>query len=176
MRIDADHSAQPRSKSGCASIPNSQAAGPGVSGVNDTASQDHGQLSAARVQEQALAAEADQCQEVRAERVHALRLAVQEGNYGPSAENVAEAIVSYIRMEPPVQLRTRTGETPMGSGDLATDLSTERPQPPASVRAAPMHSFKEDTESQLRRRPPSEDGTSNDPLGGTPESRMDSLA
>jgi negative regulator of flagellin synthesis FlgM len=98
MRIDANHGALPLSESGNTATQNNQAAS--ASASSGLTGQDQAQLSGAHTQVQALAAQVAQLPEVRQERVHALRLAVQGGNYRPSPESLAEAIVSHMLVEP----------------------------------------------------------------------------
>ncbi len=62
--------------------------------------EDQAQLSGAHLQVQALAAQASQLPEVRQERVSALRQAVESGNYSPSPEQVAGALLSHMMAEP----------------------------------------------------------------------------
>jgi flagellar biosynthesis anti-sigma factor FlgM len=62
--------------------------------------EDQAQLSGLHLQVQALAAQASQLPEVRQEKVSALRQVVLEGNYKPSADQVAQAIFSQMVVAP----------------------------------------------------------------------------
>jgi flagellar biosynthesis anti-sigma factor FlgM len=93
MRINLDQGLQPAAETDRSSTSNTQAAAPsGGYGVGD----DQAELSGTQVQVGALAAQAMQLPEVRTERVQALRQAVQEGNYSPSAESVAGALLTEM--------------------------------------------------------------------------------
>ena len=61
-----------------------------------TSEPDQAQLSGAHIQVQALAAQASQLPEVRAEKVSALREAVQSGNYRPNPSNIAGGLISEM--------------------------------------------------------------------------------
>src|SRR5690348_10766849 len=77
---------------------NSQNTAPSATGssISELLGQDQAQLSGAHVQVQALAAQASLLPEVRDERVQALRLAINSGNYQPGPEKVAEAIFLHL--------------------------------------------------------------------------------
>jgi flagellar biosynthesis anti-sigma factor FlgM len=109
MRIDLNNAdlsnaAGQLSESGRAGAqgPAGSAAAGGVS-AQDTGqitTQDRAQLSGASAQIQSLAAQASQLPEIRQERVSALRQVVGSGNYHPSAEDVAGAIITQLVVEP----------------------------------------------------------------------------
>ena len=93
MRIELNNGPQsvPESnRSGAQNAPSG-----GLSATNGLG-EDQAQLSGAHLQVQALAAQAAQLPEVREERVQALRQAVQSGQYHPSPENVAGAILTHM--------------------------------------------------------------------------------
>lgn len=99
MRINPDYGAREPENSRTENQ-NAQATGPNsssvvngsISGVNE----DQALFSSGHAQVQALAAQALQLPELRLERVQALRQAVTNGSYTPSAEDVAGAIVSQL--------------------------------------------------------------------------------
>lgn len=96
MRIDSNHGPQPPESN--RSPQNSPAAG-SASASNALGSligEDQTQLSGVHVQVEALAAQASQLPEVREERVHALRQAVQSGQYQPVSEQVAGALLAHM--------------------------------------------------------------------------------
>ncbi len=94
MRIDFNHGQQQVPES---SRNNAASAGPVASSPASSGSgEDQAQLSGAHVQVQALAAQALQLPEVRAERVQALRQAVQSGQYHPGPEQVAGAMLVHM--------------------------------------------------------------------------------
>jgi flagellar biosynthesis anti-sigma factor FlgM len=90
MRIDPNHGLQPSSDSNRTSSPASTSPAAGALG------EDQAQLSGAHAQVTALAAQAAQLPELREERVHSLRQAVQSGHYDPSPESTAGALVTYM--------------------------------------------------------------------------------
>jgi len=105
MRIDVNQAAQLLPDSSRASAQNPAGAG-GVSSasVGNVLSQnqlglDQAQLSGALARVQELAARAAQLPEVREERVQALRQAMQSGNYRPSPESLAGALVAHMAIE-----------------------------------------------------------------------------
>jgi flagellar biosynthesis anti-sigma factor FlgM len=95
MRIDPNQGAQglpessltSQSASSAVAAQTTAAGGPG---------EDQAQLSGAHVQIQALVAQALQFPEVRQEKVNALRQVVLEGNYHPSASDVANSVFSHL--------------------------------------------------------------------------------
>jgi flagellar biosynthesis anti-sigma factor FlgM len=99
MRIDLNHAAQPLPESSRTNQgPQPRASANSAAG--SVLGQDQAQLSGAHVQIQALAAQASQLPEVRQERVQALRQVVQSGNYHPRPEDVAEAMMAHMKVEP----------------------------------------------------------------------------
>jgi flagellar biosynthesis anti-sigma factor FlgM len=100
MRIDLNSVPQPspesdRSSASSTAAHASSAAGNQAEGVDV----DQAQFSGAHVQVQALAAQVLQLPEVRQERVHALRLAIQNGDYQPSPEEVAGAVFDSMMFD-----------------------------------------------------------------------------
>lgn len=93
MRIDSNHGAQPAVES---SRSTQTSAAAGNSSAGSVLGEDQAQLSGAHVQVEALAAQAGQLPEVREERVHALRQAIQGGQYQPGAEAVAGAMLAHM--------------------------------------------------------------------------------
>jgi len=91
MRIDPNFGLQqaPETNRNSASAAAVTTAGTGLG-------QDQAQLSGGHAQVAALAAQAAQLPEVREERVHALRQAVESGQYGPSPETVAGALLIHM--------------------------------------------------------------------------------
>jgi len=94
MRIDPNQGAQTLPESVVTSQNASSA------GAQSTAAaapgEDQAQLSGAHFQVQALVAQALQFPEVRQEKVNALRQVVLEGNYRPSASDVANSVFSHL--------------------------------------------------------------------------------
>jgi negative regulator of flagellin synthesis FlgM len=66
---------------------------------SSAAGADQAQLSAAHVQVQALAAQAAQLPEIRAEKVQSLREALAKGEYRIEPEKLAGALVSHMMVE-----------------------------------------------------------------------------
>ncbi len=97
MRIELnhgpEHTAQTRVNARNSAATAAAAAGSGLG-------EDQAQISGARAQVDALAAQASQLPEIRQERVEALRHAVQGGHYRPSAKNVAEAMFTHLSGKP----------------------------------------------------------------------------
>jgi len=94
MRIDLNPGAQPTPESNRSNAQNTAALG-SASG-SSALGEDQAQLSGAHTQVQALAAQASQLPEVRQERVHALRQAVESGQYHASPEKVAGALFAHL--------------------------------------------------------------------------------
>jgi flagellar biosynthesis anti-sigma factor FlgM len=95
MRIDLNQAQQPLPETN-----RNSAASTGVA-VNSSASnalggEDQAQLSGAHAQVLALVVQASQLPEVRQERVHALRQAIQSGQYQSSPEKVAGAVLAHM--------------------------------------------------------------------------------
>jgi flagellar biosynthesis anti-sigma factor FlgM len=110
MRIDSNPGPQPAPESNRSDAQNSPAASSALASSALTGStgalgegalgEDQAQLSGAHTQVQALTAQAAQLPEVREDRVHSLRLAVQSGQYQTSPEQIADAVFSYLITEP----------------------------------------------------------------------------
>jgi len=95
MRIDLNQAQQPLPETNRNSAPSTGVA------VNSSASnalggEDQAQLSGAHAQVLALVAQASQLPEVRQERVHALRQAIQSGQYQSNPEKVAGAVFAHM--------------------------------------------------------------------------------
>jgi flagellar biosynthesis anti-sigma factor FlgM len=95
MRIDVNLGAQQLPETN-RNPQNPATAGSTSSGNAPGAGEDQAQLSGALVQVQALVAQASQLPEVRAERVSALRQAIQSGSYQSSPEKVAGAVFEHM--------------------------------------------------------------------------------
>ncbi|HVN18416.1 MAG TPA: flagellar biosynthesis anti-sigma factor FlgM [Dongiaceae bacterium] len=98
MRIDFNYGAHATPETSRTGMDNSGAQGYRVSGTQPAA--DQAQLSGAHVQVAALADQAGQLPEIRHERVHALREAVQSGRYQLDPEKVAVAMVRQMAIGP----------------------------------------------------------------------------
>jgi flagellar biosynthesis anti-sigma factor FlgM len=99
MRIDSNQGPQPLNESSAASSQNAVGASNSSSdaiGPSYALGEDQAQLSGAHTQVDALAAQAAQLPEIREERVLALRQAVESGQYSPSSEQVAGAVVDSM--------------------------------------------------------------------------------
>jgi flagellar biosynthesis anti-sigma factor FlgM len=97
MRIDSNQGPQQLNESSAAGSQNTAGAGNSSSyAIEDVIGQDQAQLSGAHAQVDALAAQASQLPEIREERVVALRQAVESGQYAPSPEQVAGAVVDSM--------------------------------------------------------------------------------
>jgi len=94
MRIDFHYGAHSVPESERATRQNSTT----VSGAVNVppSGEDQAQLSGAQAQVTALAAQVSQLPEIRQERVQALRLAVESGNYHADAGKVAAAVVEQM--------------------------------------------------------------------------------
>ncbi len=127
MRIDYGYRAQATTESNRSSGPGATAnalGGPTAGDSSDSLGEDwelgQSQLSGAHPQVLSLAAKAAQLQEVREERVQALRYAIETGQYRPSHEQVAGAVLAHpdrqasrfthSRLEPLRLERTGTGD------------------------------------------------------------------
>jgi negative regulator of flagellin synthesis FlgM len=66
---------------------------------NSGTAEDQAQLSAAHVQVQALAAQATQQPEIRAEKVQSLREALAKGEYRVEPEKLAGALISHMLVQ-----------------------------------------------------------------------------
>ena len=98
MRIDPNPVGQPVPESSRGG--NQKNASASSSAGSSALGQDQAELSGAHTQVEALAAQAAQLPEVREERVHALRQAVQSGGYHVDAEKVADAIFTHLIAQP----------------------------------------------------------------------------
>jgi len=95
MRIDLNHGPQSSIETNRSGTQSTGAAA--SSSANRVVSgEDQAELSGAHAQVQALVAQASQLPEIRQERVHALRQAVQSGHYQPSPEQVAGAMFAHM--------------------------------------------------------------------------------
>lgn len=92
MRIDLNHGPQELAESNQAST---NRAATNVSS-SEALADDQAQLSGAHVQVEALAAQASRLPEIREERVQALRVAVQSGQYRSSPDEVAGAVFTHM--------------------------------------------------------------------------------
>jgi flagellar biosynthesis anti-sigma factor FlgM len=93
MRIDSNQGPQQLNEGNTAGSQN-------IAGTDNAASyaigEDQAQLSGAHTQVDSLAAQASQLPEIREGRVLALRQAVESGQYSPSPEQVAGAVVDSM--------------------------------------------------------------------------------
>lgn len=97
MRIDSNGGAQglPESQT-AASAASGKAGESGSAATASSLGEDQAQFSDVHVQVQALVGQALQLPEVRDERVQALRQAVASGQYQPSPQAVAEALLANV--------------------------------------------------------------------------------
>lgn len=93
MRIDQNYGPQgtPETNSGGA-----QRGASNTPATNSPLGEDQAQLSGAHTQVQALATLAAQLPEIRQEKVQALRLAVNSGQYQVRPQDVATALVAHL--------------------------------------------------------------------------------
>jgi flagellar biosynthesis anti-sigma factor FlgM len=98
MRIDFHSSPQPASEAECNRA--QQASAADRLGQTSASGEDQAQLSGAGAQAQALAAQAAQLPEIRAEKVQSLREAVAGGRYRFDAQKIAEAMLSHMLEAP----------------------------------------------------------------------------
>ena len=98
MRIDPNQGTQTLAETNRG--PGQSSSAESGSAVSSVFGQDQAQLSGEPAQIQALAAQAFQLPEVRQERVAALRQVVESGDYHPSAEDVAGAMMASMMVEP----------------------------------------------------------------------------
>jgi negative regulator of flagellin synthesis FlgM len=96
MRINFHCGPQPAAQSE-SSRPSAQTAGRPAR--NSGTAEDQAQLSAAHVQVQALAAQATQQPEIRAEKVQSLREALAKGEYRVEPEKLAGALISHMLVQ-----------------------------------------------------------------------------
>ncbi len=95
MRIDLDLGPPQRSETICNSMLDT-AVCVTSSGATALAEEEHQQFSESHAQVLALVAQARQFPELREERIHVLRQAVQSGHYQSSPEKVADAIFAHL--------------------------------------------------------------------------------
>lgn len=95
MRIDLNHAPQATPETDRAN-PASNRVGSGSSANNVLGGEDQAQLSGAHAQVPALVAQVSQLPEVRQERVHALRQAIQSGHYRTNPDKVAGALFNHM--------------------------------------------------------------------------------
>jgi flagellar biosynthesis anti-sigma factor FlgM len=95
MRVDPNHGTQPAPESNRPGAQSSAAGNSSAAGGLGLG-EDQASLSGGHAQIEALAAQAAQLPEVRQERVHALRQAIQGGQYDPAPETVAGAVVAHM--------------------------------------------------------------------------------
>jgi flagellar biosynthesis anti-sigma factor FlgM len=100
MRIDLNYGSQAVAESNRSNSDNTvMGSGSPISSPEDALAglgEDQAQLSGTHIQIEALTAQASQLPDVRQERVEALRLAVQSGQYATSPENVAGAVIAHM--------------------------------------------------------------------------------
>jgi flagellar biosynthesis anti-sigma factor FlgM len=94
MRIDLNLGPQPLPESNRSSTPVS--GGPVNSSGGALSGEDQAQLSGSHAQVLALVTQASQLPEVREERIHVLRQAIQSGQYQSSPEKVAGALFAHL--------------------------------------------------------------------------------
>ena len=95
MRIDLNERPQPFAETSVIS-PKSMIGAYRASANNASAAEDRAELPRVHAQVRALVAQASQLPEVRQDRVHALRRAIQSGLYCPGHAKVAEAIFEHM--------------------------------------------------------------------------------
>jgi flagellar biosynthesis anti-sigma factor FlgM len=95
MRIDLNHVPQAFTEPNRNGSPGAGAA-VRSSASNGLGGEDQAQLSGGLAQVPALVAQASQLPEVREERVHALRQAIQSGQYQSSPEKIAGAVFEHM--------------------------------------------------------------------------------
>ena len=103
MRISLDQPPQTLAESGHSTnnvFANPQGSASASVAGSSGLGEDQAQLSGLHVQVQALAAQASQLPEIRQEKVSALRQAVLDGSYRPSADQVAQAIFDQMVVAP----------------------------------------------------------------------------
>jgi len=97
MRIDLNYGSQATPESNRSNSPSPAAAASSTSAASEASlGGDQAQLSGAHAEVQTLAAQAAQLPEVREERVHALRQALESGQYQTSTGLVAGALVDHL--------------------------------------------------------------------------------
>jgi flagellar biosynthesis anti-sigma factor FlgM len=95
MRIDLNQTSQPLHETNSNSATSAGAAVP-ASVTSGLGGEDQAQLSGVHAHVLALVAQASQLPEVREQRVHALRQAIQSGQYQSSPEKVAGAVFAHM--------------------------------------------------------------------------------
>jgi flagellar biosynthesis anti-sigma factor FlgM len=98
MRVDLNLSAQSLQESANGATAPANAAN--SSTASEGLGQDQAQLSGAAAQIQALTAQAAQLPDIRQERVSSLRQVVESGSYDPQPEDVADAMMAYMTVQP----------------------------------------------------------------------------
>lgn len=96
MRIDLHHTPQTLAETTRSSAQTGGSGGASARPALGAGPEDQAELSGAHTQVQALVAEVSQLPEVREERVHALRQAVESGQYSSSPEKVAGAMFAHM--------------------------------------------------------------------------------
>jgi flagellar biosynthesis anti-sigma factor FlgM len=98
MRIDSNYVSQalPENEGSTSAASSGKTGATASSAVASPLGEDQAQLSGVHVQVQALVAQALQLPEVRQERVQALRQAVSSGQYQPSPQEVAGALLANV--------------------------------------------------------------------------------
>ncbi len=99
MRIDLNYAPQAAPESD-RTRPQSPTTADNPSAAKTVTGEDQAQLSGAHTQVAALAAQASQLPEIREQRVQALRLAVDRGQYQPDAQKVAGALIAHMMLVP----------------------------------------------------------------------------
>jgi flagellar biosynthesis anti-sigma factor FlgM len=99
MRIDLNHLGQTGVEGANSSSPNA-ASGANRPPANSALEEDQAQLSGSHLQAQVLTAQVLQFPEMRQEKVTALREAVLNGSYHPSASEVANAVFDQLVTAP----------------------------------------------------------------------------
>ncbi len=96
MKIHSDQCMQQLSENNRAEAKRNAGVKAGGSSPAPVLGQDQVQFSAVHPPVQALAAQASQLPEIRADRVQVLRQAVASGNYHRSAQEIATAMISHL--------------------------------------------------------------------------------
>lgn len=99
MRINPNQGTEPLPETGPASG-QSTASAAASSYSSNPLGEDQTQLSGAHVQVQALAAQALQLPEIRQEKVSALRQTILSGTYHPDTQQVADALLTHMLVQP----------------------------------------------------------------------------
>jgi flagellar biosynthesis anti-sigma factor FlgM len=99
MRINPNQGTEALSETGVASAQSKASATINTNSGN-ALGEDQAQISGAHTQVQALAAQVLQLPEVRQEKVSALRQAILTGTYRPDREQVADALLNQLQIQP----------------------------------------------------------------------------